>query len=318
LTYNTSTTPSTGAGAILFADDTKVEQAPVNEILTTALQGDIDETRKDFMIKLSGTPLVYPAGQAGLLGWLFPWANGVPAVGGSLCGATDTPSTFLASNGDMIVIYNSCVAKMPDLILEIGKPILGPLEVLGLIRNGFDPETASSYYAKSASNAYTPPTLAQQSGDSLGRQRYYGNWAAGNTAAGNSDFTNFQGQAGWTISHELKLDPVIVQGRTVDFTLLSYRALAKCVPVGPTAADIEACMQNQGTGAKAGSRLSANTATGDLIITGQNNFTATIKNAVLKTAGFMFGGKPLRIGEVGWVGTFNLSTTTPTGGLNLA
>jgi hypothetical protein len=313
LTYNSATTPATGAGVLTFSDDAKIEYGVSNDMLTTALQGDIDETTKDLIVKLTGTPLQYPVSQSGLFSWLFPFCNGVPSVGSSPFGTSDTPVVFLANNGDQVGIYNAGVVKMPDLVLDIGKPILGA------------PETANSYFIKSTGNSYTPPVLLQ-SGDSLGRQRYYGNWAAGNTATGNSTFSNFQGQTGFTISHELKLEAVPSQGRTVDYTLLSYRAMAKCVPIpGPNGTpslvtffkDIDTCMLLQGTGAKAGSRLSGGVC-GDLIITGQNTFTGTIKNAVLRTAGFVFGGKPLRTGEIGFVGTFNLTTTTPTGGLNLA
>ncbi len=36
--------------------------------------------------------------------------------------------------------------------------------------------------------------------------------------------------------------------------------------------------------------------------------TVTLGNAALKTAGYMFGGKPLRIGELGWVSTLNINS----------
>ena len=36
--------------------------------------------------------------------------------------------------------------------------------------------------------------------------------------------------------------------------------------------------------------------------------TVTLGNAALKTAGYIFGGKPLRLGEVGWVSTLSINS----------
>lgn len=322
LTLNSSTTPSTTSHTIQFGDDWKLEIAPVNEILKVAHIGNADETRKDLIVRGSGQPLIYNATDTTTLDFLFPWANqNPPLIGASLFGSSDFPVIFLANNNDEYVIYNAAVAKMPDITLDIGKPILGPLEIIGLIRNGYDPETANSYYkVNPGAGSWASPKLGQQSGDMFGRQRYYGNWAAVSTLLSTTTFTNFQGQQGITISHELGLEPVIVQGRTVDFTLLSYRAMAKLIFVPGTGsttgqADIDACLQAQGTGATHGSRLSSNTNIGDVVFTGQIGGTFTIKNAVLKSEGFVFGGKPLRYGEIGFVGTFNYTGSPVVGGL---
>ncbi len=313
-TWDSATVASTTSNVIQFDGDASIKVVKTTDILKTALQGNIDETSRDLAVQLTGTPLVFPSGQSSLLAWIFPWANSVPVPGTSLFGSSDVPGNFLASNGDLWSLYNCAVTKMPTLTLDIGKPIIGPLEIVALIRNGYDPETAYAYYKIQTGQSYTKPKLGQQSGDSLGRQRYYGNWAAGNTATGNTTFTNFEAQAGWEISYELEIEPFLQQGRTRDYTLSSFRAMAKCIPIGPSMTDIDTC---QGNTAIHGASLSSGVC-GDLIITGQNIGTFTIKNAVLKTAGYMFGGKPIRNGEIGFVGTFNLSASTYTGGLGVA
>ncbi len=99
-----------------------------------------------------------------------------------------------------------------------------------------------------------------------------------------------------------------IQGRTVDMIIAGYRCLAKCKPAEPALANIDAALLLQGTGAKHGRRLSS--AAADLVITGQNSVSITLKNAALKTAGFLFGGKPLRNGEIGWVSNW-VSASTP-------
>jgi hypothetical protein len=119
-------------------------------------------------------------------------------------------------------------------------------------------------------------------------------------------FTSFQAQSKWTISHELKLEPVVIQGRTRAFKLDNYRVMAKCMPLGPTMQQIDAALYAQGTGAQGGYRLSTNAA--NLVISGSASMTVTLGNAALKTAGYMFAGKALRYGEVGWVSTLNIGT----------
>lgn len=319
MTFNTSTTPSTTTNLIQFSDDAKAIFVATNEDLVVSTQGAIDKTRKNRIVKFSGTPVAYCPTQSAMLAWLFAQCNALPLIGASLCGASDTPVLFLANNGDQLVIYNACVPKPPDLILDISKNILGPLEIHGLIRNGYDPETANSFYAKSTGITWAAPVLLQ-TGDLIGRQRYYGNWPAANTASAGTNFTNFQGKEGVTISFDSDWQPDDIQGMTKDYYLgeKGLRAMAKLIPVGPTGADIEACQQFQGTGSKHGSRLSSNTAMGDVVFTGQNGGSFTIKNAVLETVGYVFGGKPLRLGEIGLVGTFNMTATPSTGGVLLA
>ena len=67
-----------------------------------------------------------------------------------------------------------------------------------------------------------------------------------------------------------------------------------------------------------GQKLSTNPSTADLVITGAQTVSVTVKAAALKTAGFVFGGKPLRNGEIGFVSTINVSSGTATAALVLA
>jgi hypothetical protein len=266
-----------------FSDDSKVEISPTWQIARAALIGIVDETVSDLAIRCTGTPLTWTS-----LSTLFPYLT--PTVGQRLYGDTDKPLTWAANNGDVFTIASAAVTKMPDLTLGGEKDIIGPVEFTGLIANGDDPENANSYYTIATGQSFSAPALDTTK---LTRQRYTAAWGSF------TGFTSFQAQDTWTISHELELNPVKIQGRTVDMTVGSYRCMAKCMPAEPTMANIDAALLIQGTGAKQGRRLSANSA--DLVITGQNTVSITLKNAGLKTAGFVFGGKPLRNGELGWV-----------------
>jgi hypothetical protein len=82
--------------------------------------------------------------------------------------------------------------------------------------------------------------------------------------------------------------------------------MAKCKPLGPTMAQIDAALFAQGAGAAGGYRGSSNGA--NLVISGSSSMTVTIGNAFMVSEGFVFGSKPLRYGEVGWVSSLNITS----------
>ena len=98
--------------------------------------------------------------------------------------------------------------------------------------------------------------------------------------------------------------------------ITSYRAMAKCMPAEPTMAQIDAALVAQGANAPHGAKLSSLSA--DLVIAGSLTVSVTLKNAALKTAGFVFGAKPLRNGEIGFVSTVDTSTGTAVASMVLA
>jgi hypothetical protein len=278
-----------------FSGDSKIEIVPTTQIVRSALYGKIDETVSDLAVKCTGTPLTWSS-----LSVLFPYLT--PTVGQRLYGNADLPLVWASNNGDVFTVANAAVTRMPDLTLGVEKDIMGPVEFTGLIINGGDPESANSYYTIATGQAFSAPSLDVTK---VTRQHYTASWGS---VAG---FTNFQAQDVWTIRHELELNPVKIQGRTVDMTVSGYRAMARCRPAEPTMANIDAALAMQGTGASQGRRLSATAA--DLVITGQNSVSITLKNAALKSAGFVFGGRPLRNGELGWVSTW-VTTSAPKSG----
>ena len=234
-----------------FAGDSKIEIVPATQVVRAAIYGKIDETVSDLAVKCTGSPLTWTS-----LPILFPYLT--PTVGQRLYGNADLPLVWASSNGDVITLANAAITRMPDLILGVERDILGPVEFTGLIANGADPENANSYYTISTGQDFAAPALDVTK---LTRQHYSATWGS---FAG---FASFQSQDTWTISHELELSPVKIQGRTVDQIVLSYRCLAKCKPAEPTMSNIDAALEMQGSGAKQGRRLSA--ASADLVITGQ-------------------------------------------------
>ncbi|MGA2176245.1 MAG: hypothetical protein ABSH38_14815 [Verrucomicrobiota bacterium] len=277
---------------IQFAEDSSVATALVTDVISTALYGEADEIEKDLIVKASGRPLFYDTAQ---IATLFPYL--AAAIGTTYPGSSDVPCAWNSNNGDVVTLSSALIGKMPDLELGVDGPVLGRMEIWGVIANTEDPSHANAYYTLATGQSYANPAVPGTA--VLGRQEFTAAWGS---VAG---FSSFQAQEKWTLSHELKLEAITIQGRTRAFKLVSYRAMAKCKPLGPTMAQIDAALYAQGTGAAGGYRLSTNSA--NLVITGSSNMTVTIGNAALKTAGYVFGGKPLRLGELGWVSTLPIA-----------
>ncbi len=278
---------------IQFAEDSTVETALVTDVVATSLYGDVDEIYRDMVVKAQGRPLFY---DTAALATMFPYVSAT--VGTSFPGSSDVACAWNSNNGDVVALTSALVGKMPDLELGVEGPVLGRMEIWGVIANGQNASSANSYYTLQTGQSFSNPAVPGTA--VLGRQEFTAAWGS---IAG---FTSFQAQDKWTISHELKLEPVTIQGRTRAFKLASCRVMAKCKPLGPTAAQIDAALYAQGTGAAGGYRLSTNSA--NLVISGSSSITITLGNAALKSAGYVFGGRPLRVGELGWVSTLNIAS----------
>ena len=321
-----------GASAVVLhlIDDAKLGLDRATVPVTSAIYGDGDEITTDLVVKATGTPMLYDTG--GSLPLLFPFSSvtgGVitvtPKIGQSVMGMTaagatsdtDATAAWQSPNGDIFTLGNVGITKPPDIVLAANKPILGSVEISGLIMSSkvnsgnanLDPSATNAWFTTSTgSYAYPIPLTVN-----LARGIWTAAWAS-------ASLTNFQTQDGFTITHEFKIEPRKIYGDlTFDFILTSWRVMVKCTPISSaqsassvTMAIIQAAQQIGGSaGSILGQRLSANASTANLVLTGQtetptsgNAPVITINNCALKTAGFMFGAKMLRIGEIGFVSTW--------------
>jgi len=301
---------------IQFESDCSLDMASTTSVLSSALYGKFDEIPTDLLVKFTGTPRYY---DTAAISTMLPYTGAYPAVGAFYGGGNVTASVN-STNGDQFVLNNAIVGKMPDIVLGMEKVILGPMEIWGLIQSGEDPTNSAAYYTyNAAGGSYTFAYPAVPNTALIGQQEYSG--AFGSV----SGLARFQAQETWTIAHELEWAPVLIQGRTRAFRLLSYRALARCKPADATMSAILSALGLQGSNATAGTRLSqlAKAANGgasfpSLALSGDTGVSVTLGNAALKTSGFHFGSKPLRQGEIGFVSTADLSNGTPAAPLTLA
>ncbi|MGA2749127.1 MAG: hypothetical protein ABSG59_10150 [Verrucomicrobiota bacterium] len=277
---------------VQFASDSKVVFDQVWDDVETSLYGKIDKTLRDGLVKASGTPLFYDTAQ---IGTMFPYLSAV--IGTVYPGTTDKACAWNSNNGDVVTLTSALVTRMPDLELGVSGTVLGPMEITGIIGNSDDPSAASAYFTIATGQTYANPAMPGTA--VVGRQEFSAAWGSV------PGFTSFQAQEKWSISHELQLTPVTIQGRTRAFRLESYRVMAKCKPLGPTMGQINAALNMQGAGVAGGLRLSTSAA--NLVITGSSSMSVTLGNAGLVSAGFIFGGKALRPDELGWISTLGIA-----------
>lgn len=218
---------------------------------------------------------------------------------------SDVPTVITGRDGGVYTLKASAITQMPDLFLGPTRSLFGPATITAVVANAANPEDADSFMSV-GSGSYSDATFNPSA---IVRQRYTAAWGAV------SGFTSFQAQDFWTVQSQLALEPVQVQGYTRDIRIRSLRYMAKCIPVGPTGAQIEAALRAQGSGAVEGRRQSGGAA--DLVITG-SGVSVTLKNAALREAGYVFGGVPLRNGEIGLETTIAFSSGIPVPQLILA
>ena len=327
---------------IFLLDDSKLAIEPAYSAITSAIYGEGDDIQTDLIVKGSGTPMLYDVAGSATMQSLFPFSTVsshilsiIPSVGQSIFGmslstglgtGTDVTAIWLSTNEDQFTLTNCAVTKPPDLNLGTNKPIFGPIEISGIISTAagaggfFDPSQSGAYYTTATSQIYTGTAMDSTS---LGRGSYTAAWNG-------KTFTSFQTQDGFQVTHEMKLESrQAYGGLTCDMILSSYRVMCKCIPVGPAATMLN--IQNaQGaggnTGFMQGRRMGLQAANLALSCTSaEHSPTITLTNAVQRTAGFVFGNKPLRNGEIGFVSTWGTggpgntpSGTPPTAIMTLA
>jgi hypothetical protein len=251
--------------------------------IETAQFGKVDERFSDRRIEVSFEPA--GAFTAGVAAVLWPYAS--TTVGASVFTGSDVPLTINSRDGRQIVVHAAAVTQMPQLRLGVTQTIIGPVTFTGLLKNSTDPTAANAYLTESA--LAFPADTGFAVADILTRA-YSASW-------GSAPWDAFVAEGGWTVDFNLSLAEQKVDGiGTVDMTFQSLAVSAKCVPVGPTAANILAAIN--GTAGLGVSIATAN----NLNITGTGVYVR-LYAAALAESGMIFGNQAKRISETEWIST---------------
>lgn len=273
-----------GATTLWTRDDLVPRHAPVWEPVKSSMHGQVDKFKKDLVIKNS--LVLFGLWQD--LAVLFPSALMNPVVGTSLFGTTDNALVIHARNQDRITYPNSQITKLADLYLGVDSELFAAaVEITSLIKNNANPEDAGAYFVRDTA-AYSDTTFALTN---FKKCRWTAAWA------GKTGLTSFIAQKGFNLAWQLDLKQDTVDGLgTVDMYIGEGGLIGglKCVPIGPTLAQIDTA---QATGSAHGALLSAGQA--DLTLTG-TSASVVLKYAAMTESGTAFGIDPLRVGEVAW------------------
>ena len=259
--------------------------------------GPIDSRDEDAMVTTGFTP--DGRWNAATRAFLWPYLN--PTIGSDPFGSSDTPTVIHDSNAHVHTIIASAITQMPSLVLSAVTPMIGQATITGIRGTAKDWNDANGLYTVATSGGtFTDSGFIPSEIQTVD---YTGVWGSV------TGFGAIKTQAGWTIDFNtgiefFKLDEV----GTCKASLVSVEVLARCMPIGISAANVLAALDVSEAGSARGK--SGNVLAADIVITGAGGGApvVTLKSAKLVKAGYRFGARVLREGELGWVATRNFSS----------
>jgi hypothetical protein len=224
--------------------------------------------------------------------------------------AQPSPATKAAEiytpDGRLYTFPHAAITKHPDINLGANKALFGSMQITNILAAGITLGAAGAFHSVTESGA-TDPGGAFITSD-VERGAWYGAWGT-STGFGGDGGAALEAEDGWTISTAVKYSPLAVQKLVRAYKLDEVYFMCKGRPYGPTHTEITAM-----TGINAGRGLGQfipTTNAADLVLTGPNSKTVTLKNADIVGAGFDFGGTKLGSDEIGFVTGMTFTAGAP-------
>lgn len=221
-------------------------------------------------------------------------------------GAADKALEIYTPDGRLYTFLHAAIIKHPDIYLGANKPLFGAMQFANILATGATLGASGAFHGVTEADA-TDPGGAFITSD-FDRGAWYGTWGT-SAGFGGDGGSPLEAEDGFTITTAVKYSPLPVQKLVRAYKLDEVYFMCKGRLYGPTHTEITAA-----TGISAGRTLgefipTANTA--DLVLTGPNSKTVTLKNADVVGAGFDFGGTKLGTDEVGFVSGMTFNTGAP-------
>lgn len=264
--------------------------------ITTEMHGQIDVRDQDVNLETS----IKPEGRwsAGLISALWPYANS--PMGAALFSDTDRTLVLHGTDGALHTWTAAAVTKMPDLLFSPMGTLIGEVGFTGLAGNNLAWSAANRLLtigtlADSVDATFTVAGIKVQSYSAV--------------LTGLTGFTSFESADGFRVAFALQTSDQSIDSQGVYNKLITGVSVAvRCIPVGPTSAQLMAALKMQDTGAARGRSLDAGGV--QLQITGADGINyLTIPHASIETGQFRFGAgtNQLRVGEIAIVATRSFS-----------
>tara|TARA_R110002126_G_scaffold198538_2_gene346140 strand:- start:1455 stop:2366 length:912 start_codon:yes stop_codon:yes gene_type:complete len=205
VTYNSATFYSKGGISLTMTTSTFDKESDA--------YGNLGKSKNDFQVVVEFEPV----GEIEELAVLFPY--GGTAIGSSVFGAVDKPLVIVALDATY-TIRNAAITQMPSIRCSANNTAFGSVQLTGILELAGDPSALTDYYAVAAGAALgttfdptkivTSPYTATLGGS-----------------------TTFFSEAGFEISFDLAMNPVMIDGiGTVDMSLQNVGCSISCIPVG--------------------------------------------------------------------------------------
>lgn len=179
----------------------------------TDAYGMVSKSKTDFQIVVEFEPV----GEIEDLAKLFPYGN--TAMGASIYGGTDKPLVITALDATY-TINNAAVTQMPSIRCSANNTAFGTVQFTGLLEISGNPSSLADYYAVA-------------SGGSIGTAFDPAKIITAPYTASFGEISGFFSEAGFEISFELGLNPIVVDGiGTVDMSMQNLGATVTCIPTG--------------------------------------------------------------------------------------
>lgn len=266
--------------------------------IRTAIHGVIDQRDQDIALETS----IRPDGRwsTDLISALWPYANS--AIGDPLyVGAADKTLVLHGTDGAKHTWASAAVTKMPDLLFSTQATLIGEVGFTGLASDNSTWATASRLLTI-GTGASPVDTAFTVSG--IKTQAYTG------ALTGVTGLTSFETLDGFRVSFNLETEDLSLDNQGVyQKVIRSVGVAVRCIPIGPTSAQILSALKIQDTGSVRGRSLDAGSS--QFTITGADTIPyLTIPHCSVETGAFRFGSsaQALRVGEIALVATRNFSS----------
>ena len=264
----------------------------------SSAHGRVLETIKERVTSVSFDPV----GDWSQIATIMPYRAFVP--GQSIFTNTDKPLVITSRNGETRTYPAAAITKLPSVLLSSVKTMLGPIEFRTIGTEASDWSATGSSVTDVDSGVTFP--ISTFASTNIPVMRYIG--ALGSV----SGWTSIETTDGWTLDFELSTEDVFTDGQgLVDIIFKEIKVMARCTPIGKTAAQVNALLGWQGTGTVASRGKSLALNANNLVISGQDGTGSpmvTINKVAAKSAGYKFGSTTLRLGEIGFVGTSSFTS----------
>jgi hypothetical protein len=247
-----------------------------------------DATLVDLTWKLTFTPMsVY---NSTLRGVLVPTTYTNWTVSGQrIIGAANRTVTILGADGEEYALTRAKITKLPEMYLGLGKSLWGACEYTAYLGQGNALTDANAFLTQSTTGVWSQtdfPTTHQEAECTL----------ALSPLGGGSPLTGWDtvfAEEGFTLSHELTLEPLKQGNITIDHKVIGYRGMLKFKPQEPSSAELLSALNPV-----IGTRRSSNA--NNVVVTGPG-ISVTLASAALYTGVFNFDNKLNRHGEWGLI-----------------